>query len=146
MDKEYVFLFLSYQNHVSSHHFHCNTGKMRQNRKKSLTHKISSGIKAFQFKQKEREREEKHKDDWMLTWFDVSTTDSKLRSLYKYVLRMSKFYDPRRTFPCDSFGSDWACKDSFDPKSYLKWAKRLQVCNQFSLHPLLSTRSRLLSR
>ena len=62
---------------------------------------------------------------WTLTWYDV---DSKLGSLYNYVLQMSRFYDPRRAFPSDAFGNDWAARTSVDPTENLKWCKRVEVC------------------
>ena len=75
----------------------------RSLRKKSLTHKISSGIRAFKLNDKKQKEKEIEKQDqggdarnWTLTWYDV---DSKLGSLYNYVLHMSRFYDPTRLFP-----------------------------------------------
>jgi len=99
----------------------------RRVRKKSLTHKISSGIKAFKMSEVSTTTPTSDNNDWTLTWHEVSSKDSELRSLYNYVLRMSHFYDPKRRFPCDSFGNDWDTKECFDIVKNLKWAQRVQV-------------------
>lgn len=95
--------------------------KKNKGKRKSLTRKVSSGIKAF------AKNKEESKDDWLLSWFDVEKKERHLVELFDYVLHNSAFYHPKRNFPCNAFGYKNETTDAVGVDRFLRWAKRVRV-------------------